>query len=189
MAPGQRVLCRKEASMTKHLDILGIGCVAVDDLLFVERYPPADAKARVWRTERQCGGLTATALVAAARLGARCAYAGVLGTDELCQFAAARLQAEDVSMKHAVRDPRAHAVHSTIVVSSSQQSRNIFYDHTGVVCAHSNRPTANVIRSAKVLFVDYVALPEVVRAARIAVAAGIPIVADLEAVDRPGFAA
>ncbi|MBN2129460.1 MAG: hypothetical protein JW741_08180, partial [Sedimentisphaerales bacterium] len=64
-------------------DVLGLGYTAVDDLLYVESYPPADNKARVRHRERHCGGLTATALVAAARLGARCMYAGVLGNDEL----------------------------------------------------------------------------------------------------------
>ena len=59
-------------------DVLGIGVTAVDDLLYVDRYPPPDAKITVLRSERQCGGLAATALVAASRLGAKCAYAGVL---------------------------------------------------------------------------------------------------------------
>jgi hypothetical protein len=36
------------------IDILGIGSVAVDDLLAVATYPPADTKARVLRRERQC---------------------------------------------------------------------------------------------------------------------------------------
>ena len=49
-------------------DILGLGCVAVDDLIYVEAFPSADAKTPVLRTDRQCGGLTATALVAGARL-------------------------------------------------------------------------------------------------------------------------
>ena len=70
-------------SAVKSIDVLGLGAVAVDDLIFVEAYPPADAKARVLRLERHCGGLAATALVAAALLGAHCAYAGVMGEDEL----------------------------------------------------------------------------------------------------------
>lgn len=51
-------------------DVLGLGCAAVDDLLYVASFPVPDSKTRVLRAERQCGGLTATALVAAARLGA-----------------------------------------------------------------------------------------------------------------------
>ena len=177
----------ERSQMTQAFDVLGIGCVAVDDLLFVEQYPAPDAKARVWRSERHCGGLTATALVAAARMGARCAYAGVLGTDELSKFAAASLRAEGICLEHTVRDPQAHAIHSTIVVSSAHQTRNIFHDHTGVVCAHPDCPSAEIITSAKVLFVDNVALPDVLRAAKIAVAAGIPIVADVEDLTCPGF--
>ena len=55
---------RKEES---GFDILGLGAVAVDDLMYVESYPPPDVKTRVLRRERHCGGLTATALVTAAR--------------------------------------------------------------------------------------------------------------------------
>ena len=48
-------------------DILGLGAVAVDDLIYVESYPPPDVKSKVLRRERHCGGLTATALVLQAR--------------------------------------------------------------------------------------------------------------------------
>ena len=46
-------------------DVVGVGVAAVDDIVWVEAYPPADAKVRVTRRERHPGGLTATALVAA----------------------------------------------------------------------------------------------------------------------------
>src|SRR5262249_47191307 len=82
------------ASVT--LDVLGLGCVAGDDLLYVAAYPPADAKVQVRRRERQCGGLTGTALVAAARLGSRCAYAGVLGEDEDSRFVVDCLRREGI---------------------------------------------------------------------------------------------
>ena len=71
----------------KRFDVLGLGAVAVDDLIYVEAYPPPDAKAQVIGRQRRCGGLTSIALVTAARLGARCAYAGALGNDELSEFA------------------------------------------------------------------------------------------------------
>ena len=84
-------------------DVLGFGSVAVDDLIYVESYPPADAKAPVLRTQRQCGGLTATALVAAARLGSSCAYAGVLGDDELSLFTIERMRQEGIDLTHTRR--------------------------------------------------------------------------------------
>src|SRR4026207_1746065 len=58
-------------NVSPEFDVLGLGCTAVDELLFVDAYPPADGKMRVQRRERHCGGLTATALVAASRLGGK----------------------------------------------------------------------------------------------------------------------
>jgi sulfofructose kinase len=89
------------------IDVLGLGAVAVDDLIYVEAYPPADSKARVLRQERHCGGLAATALVAAARLGARCAYAGVMGRDELSTFALACMEREGIDVSAVERKPSA----------------------------------------------------------------------------------
>ena len=51
-------------TMSEAIDILGLGAVAVDDLVYVAAYPPANAKVPVLGRDRQCGGLTATALVA-----------------------------------------------------------------------------------------------------------------------------
>ena len=54
----------------------GLGVTAVDDLLYVDHFPRPDTKIPVRETRRQGGGLAATALVAAARQGARAAYCG-----------------------------------------------------------------------------------------------------------------
>jgi sugar/nucleoside kinase (ribokinase family) len=85
-------------------DIFGFGIVAVDDLLTVENYPPPDAKTAVLEKSRQGGGLTGTALVAASRLGAKSAYGGVLGEDELSTWTLAELEREgvDCTPLHAV---------------------------------------------------------------------------------------
>lgn len=166
--------------MSATFDVLGLGITTIDDLLYVEAYPPPDAKTQVLRSERHCGGLTATALVAAARLGARCAYAGLLGDDELSRFVTGRLQAEGIDTAHIIRRADACPIHSRIVVDLSRQTRNIFYEVKGVAGADPDRPAAEVIRTARVLFVDHYGLPGTVRAARIARAAGIPIVGDLE---------
>jgi ribokinase len=170
------------------LDILGLGCVAVDDLLYVSEYPPADAKVRVNRHERQCGGLTGTALVAAARMGARCAYAGVLGGDSLSQFVEERFREEGVDTAHIHRRQQARPIHSVIVVDEGKQTRNIFYDLDGVFGAEEGWPQADVIRSARVLYVDHFGIEGMSWAARIARAAGVAVVADFEVADFPGFA-
>ena len=57
--------------MSVRWDVLGIGVSAVDDLVYVDQYPEPDSKLPVKRSLRQLGGVTAMALVAAARMGAR----------------------------------------------------------------------------------------------------------------------
>ncbi|MHB1035306.1 MAG: PfkB family carbohydrate kinase [Pirellulales bacterium] len=173
---------------TFRYDILGLGCVTVDDLMYVDAYPPADSKVRLRRRERQCGGLTATALVAAARLGSRCAYAAQLGDDELSRFVFERLHREGIDLAHLVLRPDACPIHSTIVVDEIRHTRTIFYDVPGRVGADDEKPAPEVVRSARVVFVDHHGVPGEIRAARIARQAGIPVVADLERDDVERFA-
>jgi sulfofructose kinase len=172
---------------TQRIDVLGLGVVAVDDLIFVPSYPPADAKIPVSRRERHCGGLTATALVAAARLGCHCSYAGVLGKDELSRFAIERLSGEGISFTHLIRREHARPISATIIVDEGQKTRNIFFDLHGFVGADEVLPEAEVIRSAKVLFVDHLSPKGMLRAARIARDYGIPVVADFEGSESPQF--
>ena len=162
------------------IDVLGLGIAAVDDLLYVDAYPAADEKAPVRRRERQCGGLTATALVAAARLGSTCMYAGVLGDDELSAFVIARLAAEGIDLSRLVGRADARPIHSTVIVELGRATRTIFYDGNGVVGAPDVSLVADAVRSAKVLFVDPYLVPGMVGAATVARDAGIPVVADFE---------
>jgi sugar/nucleoside kinase (ribokinase family) len=71
-------------------------------------------------------------------------------------------------------------------VDQRHGTRNIFYDLEQAVGA-SVRTPARLIRSSRVLFVDHMGVPGMVRAARLARRAGIPVVADLEIDDDPQF--
>jgi len=173
--------------VNKSLDILGFGCAAVDDLLYVEAFPAADAKTRVLRSERQCGGLGATALVAAARLGARCAYAGVLGHDPLSQFAATALQREGIDLTPVPWRDDACPIHSTIIVDTQRHTRNIFYQISGATGADDTLPNEEVVQSARVVFLDHYGSAGNIRIATIARAVGIPVVADFERDNVPRF--
>jgi sugar/nucleoside kinase (ribokinase family) len=171
----------------KNIDVLGLGCAAVDDVLYVESFPPADSKARVERRDRRCGGLTGSALVAAARLGARCAYAGCLGTDDLSRHIANNFLREGVDISHSPRLPEARVIHSTVVIAQQTGTRNIFYEVPGVVGAHPFLPADDVIRDSKVLFIDHYGMPGNLRALKSARLLGVPIVADFEDEAVPHF--
>jgi len=171
----------------KTLDILGLGCATVDDLLYVPNFPEADRKIRVLKHERQCGGLTGTALVTAARLGARCAFAGLLGTDELSKVVEENFSREGVDVSFAPRCRDVTVTHSVIIVANDTGSRNIFYRFDGRRGADDLLPDESTIRSARVLFIDETGITGNLRATSIARTAGIPIVGDFEAVDDPQF--
>jgi sugar/nucleoside kinase (ribokinase family) len=159
----------------------------VDDILYVRAYPGADAKVEVRRRERHCGGLCATALVAAARLGASCAYAGIIGLDEGSRFVLESFQREGVDVRHVLRREDAGPVRSIILVGEAQRTRNIFYDTTLVRGADPKRPPKELILGARVLLVDRFGIAGMIRAARLARAAGIPVVADFESSGHPRF--
>src|ERR1700677_3324177 len=108
-------------------DVIGVGCATVDELLYVDAYPEPDAKTQIQRQERHCGGLTAVALIAAARFGARCSYAGTLGTDPQSAFIADSLSAEGIDLSLAPRREDASAIHSRIIVDTTNNTRNIFF--------------------------------------------------------------
>jgi sugar/nucleoside kinase (ribokinase family) len=173
--------------MRPRFDVLGLGYVAVDEFLYVDAYPAADAKTRVRRRERAFGGLTGSALVAAARMGARCAYAGTLGTDELSDFAFEVLRREGIDTRHARRERRERPVSSVIVVDDRRHTRNIFFDIEGCRGTGPREIDADLVRSARVLLVDDLGIEGMLRAAMVAREAGVPVVADFDNVSDPLF--
>ena len=175
------------SSADKRFDVLGLGCAAVDDVIYVASFPAADRKVRVEQTTRQCGGLTGTALVTAARLGVRCGFAGCLGTDEFSRHVADNFASEGVDLAFAPRLPEAGVVHSIIVVGRDTGSRNIFYETNGLMGAHASLPGIEVFQDTEVLFIDHYGMVGNLRAARAARAAGVAVVADLEDKAGPWF--
>jgi sulfofructose kinase len=173
-------------TLAKKFDVLGLGAVAVDDFIYVEAYPPPDEKARVISRRRDCGGLTAIALIAATRLGARCAYVGALGTDELSRFALECLKREKIDVSKVKLTPSGRPVHSNIVLDPRRGTRNIFYDLNQVVGGNVAAPAA-LIESCRVLFVDNIGVRGMIRAARFARRASIPVVADFDTDTDPRF--
>jgi sugar/nucleoside kinase (ribokinase family) len=176
-----------KVSGLESVDVLGLGITAVDDILYVPSFPAADEKTRVGRSVRRCGGLTGAALIAAARMGARCAYAGCLGMDVFSQHVANEFSREGINLTHAPRLPEARVVHSVIVVAQDTGSRTIFFEADGLLGAHDSLPSEQVIEAAKVLFIDQYGMRGNLRAAHIAQAAEVPIVADFERAAVPLF--
>ena len=172
----------------KTRDILGLGCATIDELLFVDNYPAPDGKVTVNQSQIQGGGLTATALVAGARLGASCAYGGMLGFDETSRQVAQILESESVDTSLVSWRADAAAIRSTIIVDQSAHTRTIFFRRPGLVGAAPDAPVESEIAASRVLLIDHYGGAGNVRAAQIARACGVPIVADFERTNVPNWA-
>jgi len=171
--------------MNKPWDILGIGAVAVDDLIYVDHYPPADSKTRALARQRQGGGLAGTALVTAARLGVNPAYFGVLGDNDLSRFTRQELKREGVDCSAVRMQTEAEPFHSTIIVVQPTAQRTVLSWAKGVVAIKPADITDELIARCRVLFIDHTVVEAALRAVDIAHRYNIPVVADIEAERHP----
>ena len=171
-------------TVPKSYDVVGIGCCAFDIVAEVDRYPGADEKAAVRGLRFQGGGLVATALVAVARLGGRCAYLGPIGDDYFGQFCVDDFQKEGVDTRYVRRATGASVVVAIIVACPQAGTRMI-------VATAEHNPTAvpdevpeEAVRRARVLHIDNFQPVAALAGARLARSLGISVTMDLEGVAR-----
>jgi sulfofructose kinase len=169
----------------RDFDIIGFGTLAVDNFLYVDKYPPADGKQLILRERRGFGGLTATAMAAAARLGSNCAFAAVLGRDRLSSECLRGIRDAGIRDNLILRERGAGPVRSTIVVEEKHGTRTIFFIRGGHRAYPAEKITVQLLRRAKVLFIDQTGIDTMIELAGLAAELGIPVVADMESPDRP----
>jgi sulfofructose kinase len=166
--------------MAEKWDVLGLGAVAVDDLVYVDHHPEPDSKQQILRQKRQGGGLAGTSLVAVARLGGKAAYCGILGEDEFSTFTIRELERERVDCSPCLTHVDARPVHSIIIVDLSAGGRVILYSKAGVMEPPLEALNEALIRKCRVLFVDHLVLYSALHIMPIAHQLSIPVVADVE---------
>ena len=171
--------------MTRY-DVLGVGSAAIDDIIYIRGIPPTDGKVAIVARSREFGGLIATALAAAARLGATCHFAGLLGNDPDSIAVVRDLRRAGVVVPRRPICADARPVTSTIVASVDRGTRALYFQTspiTGTPPAISER----AVRSARVLLVDDYVVSRALSATQIARSINIPVVADFESLDKEGF--
>ncbi len=166
-------------------DVLAFGALAVDEICYVGGYPVPNSKNEVRATDRESGGLAGNVLVTVARMNLSAAYCGVFGNNELSRFSRAQLENEGVDCSACTTVEQAQPFHSFVIVDESTGSRTILYSSEGVTEPEPDTITSGLVENCRVLFVDHTASNAALRAARIARAAGIPVVADIERVENP----
>ena len=164
----------------KACDILGVGVAAVDDLLLVEKFPGRNEKFPLLSLTRQGGGLTATALVAASRLGCSCRMVLALGGDELSNFLRKTLGDEGVVVIERPGLPGGHPFHCYVITEKGTGDRTIMWSEEGLFPLRLEPGDAGLVDSARCLFVDNIYAESLLMMADRARGLEIPIVGDFE---------
>ena len=135
------------------------------------------AQAKVTEFRAQGGGLVATALVAAARLGARCDLFGLVGDDPVGKDILDELEDEGVSTAGVIAVPGASSPLSFVHVDQDSGERTIYHrPGRGLVWPESTGLSA--IAGCGALLVDTYFPELALAAARTARAHVVPVIAD-----------
>lgn len=161
-------------------DVVGLGCSAYDILCVTPRWPRLDEKVAVEDILQQGGGMTATALVAVARLGGSAAMVGKVGHDDFGRFMVGELQAEGVDVRAVRFGPPGGSHFAFCVADQSTGKRTIFYRRGQGEPLRADEVDRDLIVSGRTLLVDGHHMEAAIRAAGWAKAAGIPVVMDAE---------
>lgn len=108
-----------------NFDAIFIGVATIDTIALLENFPEADSRTVTDYLERAGGGVSATAAVAAARLGANVAFAGVVGNDNEGREIIAGLQQEGINTDHVIIDESSITATSMVLVTQTTATRAI----------------------------------------------------------------
>lgn len=140
--------------INKSIDLIGYGAVSVDDLFYISQPMENGTKIEVHHRERFGGGLTATALVAAARLNINPVFFGALGQDELSRFTRKELQKSNVNTDNIINKENAKPIYSTVIIDKSTGERTIFYSLEDFCLLSPNEIPRYLFTQAKYFFTD-----------------------------------
>jgi len=170
----------------KPCDVAGLGLNSVDLLAVVAEYPERNTKQRLQRFARLPGGQTATAMAVCAKLGWTARYIGSFGDDELGVLARDSLIREGVDIGPSRTVPGATNQFAIVLVDARSGERTVLWHrHPGLTLEASAVP-ADAVTSGRLLVVDCHETAAATQAARLARAARIPTIIDVERV-RPGI--
>ena len=135
-------------------DIVGIGANVCDTLYAVPSYPNEDTKMKAENVKLSGGGPCATGLVAASKLGAKCAYIGALTDDASGVFLNDDLKKYNVSTDFVTYEKGYNSFSSCIWLSKESASRTCVFFRGNIPPVKLNEDQKNAIKDAKILMID-----------------------------------
>jgi len=169
--------------MEQEVDIMGIGCCSVDYLSVVPGPVQPDAKVRMKRLSRQGGGLVATALVTAQRLGASTRFVGKVSDDPFGREILDGLAGEGVDVSMSVVEGGKETRFAIILVDESTGRRSIVWTPGTVAPLEWEEIDPSLPARCRLLHIDEYELAASLPAAKRARSAGVFVSLDAETVE------
>lgn len=138
----------------QEIKIVGIGACVMDTLITVPHYPKEDTKLKAVEVRAAGGGPTATGLVAAARLGVKSGYIGVLSDDNGGTFLKQDFQKYGVDSSNVEIKNGYRSFTSTIWLAMDSATRTCVFDRGSLPPLKLNGEAVRAIAEADILMID-----------------------------------
>lgn len=158
--------------------IVGIGANVHDTIYRLDTYPEQDTKQKAVSITECGGGPCATGLVAAAKLGATCAYIGNISDDSTGEFLTKDLAAYGVDVSMMTRIPETTGFRSCIWLADDSASRTCVFHRGNVPGTILGKKEIAAVQKAEILMVDGNDLEAAVSAATLARESGTTVLYD-----------
>lgn len=162
------------------VEVFGLGQCCLDYIAQIKAYPPPDVKWEFTDMIIQGGGPVATALVALARWGLSCAFAGVLGDDRFGKIIKSSLDEEGIDTTGIVIRKRSVSQFAFIVAEPGIGRRTIFWRRPTGRPPSSEEINYRKLERAKVLHTDGNFGEAPLAACTVARKAGVQVVVDAD---------
>ena len=136
--------------------VVGVGCCVLDELLLVDRYPVVGAETaiRVKEYSLQGGGPAATAMAAAARLGARAGFIGKIGDDDRGRRIRRGLDEGGVDISRLVVVPGERSTLSVVCVHAPTGKRSFLMDSNPQLQLRPGELDREYVMAAEIVHLD-----------------------------------
>ena len=150
------------------VQVVGIGANVFDTLYRLDSFPAEDTKQKAISVTEAGGGPCGTGLVAAAKLGAHCAYIGNCSDDSAGKFLRGDFEKYGVSTEYMTQIENTGAFCSCILLSDETATRTCVFHRGTVPPTKLGVRESDAIANARVLMVDGNDLDAAVEGAMIA---------------------
>lgn len=160
------------------IKIVGIGANVCDTLITVPNYPKEDTKLRANTVSQSGGGPCATGLVAASKLGAECAYIGMLTDDGAGKFLMEDMEKYGVSTEFVGVVPGYTSFSSYIWLAEDSATRTCVFHKGDIPKWNLTDAQKKAIADAEILMIDGNDMEEAIEAVKIAKENGTKVLYD-----------